>query len=262
MSPPRTRGTWLPGPSALLLAPLLLMAVPAPTTAQAASDFLLGQPVLTVGVRGGIAQPRQSSDLWSFVQDELTLEQEEFRSAGWGLEVAWRATERLDVAVRLDQSSAEEGSEFREWVDTEDQPIEQRTSFRRRPLTLNVKLFLTDRGREISQFAWVPGGFSPYIGAGAGYVWWRFEQEGDFVDFETLEIFSDKFIAEGAAPYYQVLGGVQATLTPRLVLNAEVNYGWAQGELDQPSNGQSDYIGYEPLDLAGAGVTVGLALRL
>ena len=59
-------------------------------------------------------------------------------------------------------------NEFRDWVDNNDEPIEQETKFRRLPLTVALRYYLTDRGRAVSQFAYIPNRYAPYVGVGGG----------------------------------------------------------------------------------------------
>ena len=51
------------------------------------------------------------------------------------------------------------------------------------------------------------------LGAGAGLVWYRFEQEGDFVDFVDQTIFEGDFSSEGFTFAQHVFVGVDFKLT-------------------------------------------------
>ncbi len=61
-------------------------------------------------------------------------------------------------------------------------------------------MYLADPGRSIGRFAWIPNRFAPYVGAGGGAMWYRFRQEGDFIDFDTLKVFPDTFDSDGWTP--------------------------------------------------------------
>lgn len=258
----RVRETWSsstrhPRRALAVLAFLLMLtpAVASPGLAQDDPDFLFGRPTVTLGLHGGWSMPVQSSEIFEFVREELTVDPGAFDSFTFGGEVSWRWTERLDLSVTLEHASASVPSEFRDWVDLEDRPIEQTTSLRRVPFTLSLKAYLMERGRRISELAWIPRDWSPYVGAGAGVLWYDFEQEGDFVDFETLDIFRDRFSSEGAVPTAHVLAGLQYSLSERFVVRGEYRYAWASAELSD------DFVGFEPLDLGGGRITVGAAVR-
>lgn len=261
--PTRTRLQWPPGPLAACLAAGLaaLHLVPSPLSAQQVSaqqdpDFLFGRPSVTVGLHGGWSMPSQSGEIFEFVRERLTVERGAFDGFTVGGEVSWRWTERVDVTASLEYASASVGSEFRDWVDQDDRPIEQTTDLSRLPLTVSVKGYLFERGREISRLAWIPTGWSPYVGGGAGILWYDFAQEGDFVDFETLDIFRDRFVSDGSTTTAHVLGGVQLSLSRRMVVRGEYRHSWASAELG------GDFVGFEPMDLGGGRLTVGVAVRM
>lgn len=248
----------LPGspaiPLVVALAALLVLA-PATAAAQDDPDFLFRRPSVTLGLHGGWSMPTESSEVFEFVRDRLTVDRGDFDSFLFGGEVAWRGTERLDVTATLEYAGASVRSEFRDWVDLQDRPIEQTTELQRLPLTLSVKHYLFERGREISRFAWVPHQWSPYVGAGAGILWYEFVQHGDFVDFETRDIFRDRFTSAGAAPTAHVLAGVQLSLSEHFLVRGEYRYSWASADLEE------DFVGFEPIDLGGGRATIGLAIR-
>lgn len=244
------------GAAALVALVGLGAVLPAAAVAQERPDFLFGSPRVTLGIKGGYAQPLAGSDVFDLVRDELTVETGDFGSTAIGVDVAFRLTERLDLAADFVYSASETRSEFRDWVDMDDRPIEQTTSFSRMPLTLSVKGYLWERGRSVGQFAWIPRDWTPYAGIGGGVLWWNFEQEGDFVDFETLDIFRDTFVSSGATETLHALAGVEMSLGPRFFLTAEGRYSWAEAEMDR------DFVGFEPIDLSGFQLTIGISGRL
>jgi hypothetical protein len=148
-------------------------------------------------------------------------------------------------------------SEFRGYIDNDDQPIEQTTRFRRVPLTLSVKQYLTSPGRSISRFAWIPSRAAAYVGVGGGAQYYSFKQDGDFVDFESdaLDVFHDKYESSGWAGVVQGLAGFDYTLSPRLAVTTEARYGWSNADLSR------DFSGFHPIDLSGLSTTVGLTIR-
>lgn len=249
-----------PGPlagTARLPAVLLaLLLAAAPAAAQESDGFLFGRPHVTLGVYGGYALPGTGSQIFDFTRERLTVEETDFRSAAFGGWAGVRVSERLDVTLDLAHAGSETPSEFRDWVDQDDRPIRQTTSFSRTTATLNVKAYAWDRGRAIGQYVWIPRGVSPYVGAGGGFVWYEFRQEGSFVDFQTLDIFRDEFASEGRATTWHLFGGVDVSVSPRLAVTAEVRHGWASAEMDE------DFVGFDPIDLSGFQGTLGLSVRL
>lgn len=232
----------------------LLLPLASPAAAQSA-DFLFGRPSLAIAVRGGWAVPRAGSEIFDFTTDELTLEREDF--AGFVLEgeLAFRVKDRLDLTLGVGHTRSETRSEFRDWVDDRNLPIEQTTGFRRTPVEVGVKGYLMERGRAVSRFAWVPHAWAPYLGAGVGAMVYGFEQSGDFVDYETLDVFSKDFESEGTTPTAHVAAGVDFSLGAHLLATGEGRYQWARADMSR------DFVDFDPIDLSGFQATIGLAFR-
>lgn len=219
------------------------------------ADFLFERPRVTLGVKLGYAFPSAESEVFDFTREQLTVEKSDFNAFSFGGEAGYRLTERIDIALDLGYERSDAGSEFREFVGTDDLPIRQNTKFTRVPVSIGAKLYPWARGRSVSRFAWVPRRWSPYLGAGAGLVWYRFEQVGEFVDFETLEIFLDEFESRGTSPLAYAAAGLEYSLGPRWLASAEARYRWASAEMGR------DFVDFDDIDLSGFRATLGLSVR-
>lgn len=245
--PSRKRGLLV-----LLGAALLL---PGAAAAQAGDGFLFRRPVASLSLHGGFAHASAGSDIFAFTTEHLTVGRGDFSAPSLGADLAIRLSPRVDLAVGGSYAGRASASEFRDWEDEDDLPIEQTTRFDRLPLTASARLYLAPRGRTVGSFAWVPNRYAPYVGAGGGAMWYRFRQTGDFVDFQTLDIFRDELESSGWTPTAQGLAGVDLSLTPRLVLKGEARYTWARAKLDNA------FEHFDPIDLSGLSATVGLSVR-
>jgi len=240
--------------AALLLA--ATAAVTRPSLAQHAGDgFLFHAPGGSWGLYGGFNRASAGSDLFAFVTKQLTLDRGDFSSATFGSNLAVRLSPSNDIVFDVGYASVSHRSEFRKWIDQNNLPIEQTTSLLRVPITLSVKHYLTARGRSISRFAWIPAARALYVGAGAGMMRYKFHQTGDFVDFQTLNVFPDEFQSTAWTPVLQALAGIDVSLTQSLVLTGEARYTWAKG----PPG--TDYVGFNRIDLSGVALTTGLSIR-
>jgi hypothetical protein len=141
--------------------------------------------------------------------------------------------------------------------DTDDQPIEQTMRFERVPIMANVRLSLRSRGRQIGRLAWVPTRVVPWLCAGAGPMWYRFRQEGDFVNSETNIIRTDNLDSQGWTTTAHALAGLDYSLSPRFAITGEGRYDWGEARLDDLV-----FEGFEPIDLSGLSATVGIQFRL
>ena len=225
--------------------------------AQTSGDgFLFRRPSGSFSLHGGYALANAGSDVFSEATTNLTLDKRDFSSFSFGGDISYAFSPRFDVVFGGDYSAAKRDSEFRDWVDNNDDPIEQTTSFRRLPITVSLKYYVVERGRSVSQFAWIPSKYSPYVGVGGGGMYYRFKQEGDFVDFQDLDVFFAELQSSGWTPTGHAMAGVDYTLGPWLALTAEGRYSYAKAELDRDV-----WEGFEKIDLSGFAGTVGFKVR-
>jgi len=247
--------------SRLLSAALLALTLPwmgaAELSAQSGGPgFLFRTPTVSLGLRSGYSVPRAASEVFDFTREQLTVETSDFRSAYWGGELGIRVAPRVDVVLSVGSMRSTTPSEFRDWVDTDDLPIEQETRFTTTPVSLAAKYFLADRGRSVGRFAWIPQRMSPYVGGGVGLVWHSFVQQGDFVDFETFDIFTSTIRSDGVATQVHGMAGLDVSLNKSLYLTGEARYGWAKGRLEN-----SFFEDFDDMDLAGVQLTFGVSVR-
>lgn len=229
---------------------------PIDAAAQSGGDgFMFRAPRVTLSLHGGYAQARAGSDLFDEVTDLLTLEKGDFGGFTFGGDVGVRATDRLDVVFGAMYTRSGDQSEDREFIGEDDLPILQDTRLTRVPVTASLRFYLAPRGREIGRFAWVPSALVPYVGVGAGGMYHQFKQDGEFVDYQTLDIFEATYRSSGWSGLAQVLGGFEIALGPRTAIMAEGRYLWSSADLDL------DFEGFEPIDLAGFQATAGLSFR-
>lgn len=258
------RGSWgIPAPPVRWRRPVAAAGLLAatvlgrPAGAQSASGdgFLFRQPFGSFTIRGGLDRASAGSDVFSFVTDQLTLSRRDFTGLSVGGDLAFRLAPRIDLALGAAYVSSSAPSEFRRFVDQDDLPIEQTTSLRRVPLTATLKAYLAPRGRSIGRFAWVPARYAPYVGVGGGAMWHSFRQEGDFVDFNTNDVFADDLSSSRWTPTAHGVAGIDYSLSPRFALTGEGRYSWARADLSD------DFAGFDRIDLSGIAATVGLSVR-
>ena len=237
----------------LLTATLPLL--PAPTSAQGSGPgFLFKQPSVQVAFHGGYAGAPAGGDVLNRALDDFTLSKRDFDASSWGPEVAVRWSERLDIALDVRFSRSQAGSESRPYVDADNLPILQTTTLTRVPVTVSAKFYLRDRGRAVSQFAWIPEKWTPFVGVGGGLQWYGFKQEGDFVEEPSLNILNLTLKSSGTAPTGHIFAGVDVSISPRFLWTLEGRYARGSAEAGPAFN-------FDNLDLSGFQATIGLAAR-
>ena len=218
--------------------------------------FLFRAPQGEVSIRGGFNHAAAGSDLFTFTTSQLTLNPGDFSSLTFATDVDVTLTQRLSARFGFAVSQSDKPSEFRDFVDNNDQPIEQTTTFERVPFTANLKLHLAPTGRSVGTLAWIPSRFVPYIGGGVGVMRYRFEQQGDFVDFNTNAVFPSTFDAQDWAFVEQVMAGAEYNVSPMFGVTFDARYLHGRGNLG------AAFKGYDKIDLSGVSGSVGLSLRL
>ncbi|MXV97055.1 MAG: hypothetical protein F4Y07_00570 [Gemmatimonadetes bacterium] len=224
------------------------------------SGFLFGNPRATLTFKGGVSLPRAAGgngqqSLWDLTREELTVETADLRGASIIGELAVRASERLDVTLAVGYSASETRSEFRDWEGSDGLPIEQTTRFTTTPVTAGVKAYLFERGRSVGSLAWIPRTWNPYVGVAGGLVSYSFRQHGEFVHYDTYDIFQDDYFSRDRAPTVHFLGGMEMSVNRHVLLVGEARYGFASAPLSE------DFVGFPDLDLAGFQATAGISLR-
>jgi hypothetical protein len=235
----------------------LAVTLAAPLQAQGSGDgYLFGRPDARLSIRGGYAHASAGGDLFAETTDRFTLKKGDFSGFNLGGELAFRVAPRFDIGVDIGFAHASKSSDYRHFVDNDDQPIRQTTTFDRVPLTANVRAYLSSPGRSVGRLAWIPASVVPWIGAGGGAMYYRFRQEGDFINTSTNGVEPGTLQTTGWVPTTQGMGGVDVTLTPRMALTGDVRYTWAH------SRPGGSYVGYDRIDLSGVSAALGLTFRL
>ena len=245
---------------ALLLSPVWSGVARAQGTARspvqpsAPGDFMLGRPKGFLAVDGGFLFANAGSDVYDFVTKQLTLDKKAFNAPIVGLRLGALITPRLEVGVLVEQSRTSVTSEYRDFVDNNQLPITQTTGLQEYQVAANLRWSLVPSGRRISRFAWIPRTVTPFMGAGAGAIKYRFEQYGSFVDFQTFKVFNSSFRSEGWAPSAHAFVGADLRVYRRIYVTGEARYTWSSAPLGE------DFVDFDPISLAG--VRVGGSLKL
>jgi opacity protein-like surface antigen len=219
------------------------------------TDFHLGRPRVFVGGHAGFNLPRAGSDLFSMVTRELTLEKSDFRAPVVGFDLGVPFQSRFAAVFSFEYARTSPTSESRNFVQDNGQAIIQTTHFTQMPITGTLRFYPRKIGETVGSYAFIPTRFLPYVGGGGGIIRYQFSQSGDFVDSQTLKIFSASFKSQGLAATGHVVAGTDIALTWRIVANVEARYSFAHTALSQ------DFASFHPIDLTGLRVSGGLFFR-
>lgn len=235
-----------------LLSLALTVALPGSLAAQ---GFLFGPPSGSIALRAGRTFVRAGSDIFDFSTEQLTLDRRDFDAATFAVDLSLGRDPRVEGVLSVSYSAALAESEFRDYVDEDDLPIQQSTSLTQLALTVGGRAYLVPRGRSVGRLAWVPARAAPYVGLALGAVRYRFRQRGDFVDFRDLSVFTDTFDSAAWAPAVHALAGLDLRLAARAALVAEARLAQASAKM------HDDFVEFDKIDLAGLQTTLGFRWR-
>lgn len=226
-------------------------------TAARRSDYLLGRPRASLTLRMGAARPNASNGVFAFADSLLTLDPDKYTGANFGVDLGVPITQKLELQFSASSVSRRVQSEYRDFVDNRDLPIEQTTQLRRTPISVGVRYNLVPAGRAISRLAWIPTRFVPYVAAGGGAMQYRFRQNGDFVDFRSarLDVFTARLESKGWAPLAYAASGITWSILPAVALNTELRYDHSNAPM------RGDFTGFDKTSLSGVAFNTGLQFR-
>lgn len=242
---------------------VVLVALAAPTVAsgQGGDGYLFNRPRFSATFRAGYAIPTAQGQLFDFATDEFialgadTLSSLSFDGPYLGGEVSVKPWAHLDIALGIGWTRSRALTEYRRWIDADDNPIVQETTFEVIYGTLGAKYYPLDRGRSVGSLAWVPRRLTPYVGAGLGLSSYRFVQEGDFVDDVTFAIFPDYLESSDEGLILYGGAGVDMTLFKNAIATVEARYSYSSADV------QGSYLSFNDVEIGGLQLMVGLGFQ-
>ncbi|MCC6772075.1 MAG: outer membrane beta-barrel protein, partial [Gemmatimonadaceae bacterium] len=217
--------------------------------------FLFRTPSTRLALTAGFASPRAQSDIFDLLTTEFTLDRRDFASAAFNLSAGFHVAPRFEIGLSTSYAGRTVGSDSRDFVGEDDLPVLQNTTLNRATVMATGRLLLTSPGRSIGRYAWIPNKVVPYVGGGAGPVWHRLRQTGEFVDRENLDIFEDEFESKGWSLGAMGLAGADISLSPRFGITAEGRYLWSRATMN------GDFSTFNKIDLSGYDTSIGLFVR-
>jgi hypothetical protein len=239
----------------VVVAATAVLGISSARPAAAQDGFFFKPPAATLELRVGRFAAGASGDIYQHMTENFTLGQKDFAATSFSADAAFRASDRVDVVVGGAFARSARGSESRNYVDQDDQPILQETRLTKIPLGAGVRVYPLSRGVAVGKYAWIPASFTPYAGAGVGLMHYKLEQDGDFVNYQDFSIFNDELQSSGNAAMAYGEAGAAYWMNHRVGLTGGARYTFAKAAL------RRDFEGFDDIDLSGFQASAGLALR-
>ena len=220
----------------------LAIFVALPAVAQRGYGYESG----TFRLRFGEFTPSGEGDYWIDKRIDFTGDEEDFGDDFFAVDYVHPVGPRLGVLLSVGSWESDLAQEYDDFVDPDGFGIFHTTSFELTSLEAGIVWSFTDRGAAIS----------PYLGIGGGYYDWSLTEDGEFIDFTDLSIFSDRFTDSGDTFGWFWVAGLDVPLGESFSIFAESR--WT--DLDDDLTG--DFEGLGTLDLSGNTIAFGVGWRL
>jgi hypothetical protein len=214
---------------------LIFVTLFAPVSAQANSFT----------VRLGLFSPRGDSRLWSENVRTFDYVVSDFNWLFGGAEFAFELNEFLDFAIGVDGYNRSVASRYRDFVRDDGTEVLQGVNLRVAPLTFGARFFPVGKFHVLL----------PYVAGGLGLYPFEYRERGDFIDFETTEIFGATYYDRGVGTGVYLAAGLEASLASSVSLVGEYRRHFA-------SAGHSgDFGSYGDFDLDAGQLSLGFTFR-
>lgn len=206
----------------------------------------------------GVAANRGDGEFWAATEEAFTLAAGDFDDLALGLTWTSGIGSHFDVGFNVDLYDSTVRAGYRDLGDQDGYPILHDSRLRMVPVSVDFRILPFGRGIRRDR-AGIPRERSPlvYFGGGVGLNVYRYEEFGDFVNFDHPDwpVVEDAFRDDGVAPLATAVAGVEIPMGDILGLVFEGRYRWSKVD---PGD---DFRGLGSLDLSGPSAYVGLSLR-
>ena len=198
--------------------------------------------------------PRADSNLFRDDSQLYTVRKNDWQGVYGGAEFSLMPSNHVELGFSLDGYGRTVDTNYRDYTRADGREIFQSLKLTLVPLGATLRLFPADRYATVS----------PYVGVGPDLVFYKYEEFGDFIDFQSpgagLDIVPDHFRSDGARPGFHVTGGLRLRIGHDFSVLGEGRYQWARvtlGDDFRPQPGQDSLR----LDVSGWSAVVGLSIR-
>lgn len=198
--------------------------------------------------------PRADSNLFRDDSDLYTVTKSDWQGVYGGAEFSFTPSDHVELGISLDGYGRTVDTNYRDYTRESGSEIQQSLRLTLVPLGATLRFFPADRYATVS----------PYVGIGPDLVFYKYEEFGDFIDFQSpgpgLDIVADHFRSDGARPGFHVTGGLRVRLGHDFSVLGEGRYQWAKATLGDDFSAQPGQDALR-LDMSGWSAVVGLSIR-
>jgi hypothetical protein len=216
------------------------MRVPAPGTSRRtpypdASQRSVRETRYAFSSFGGFRALSAESELFVSNEFDFGITDSDFLAGIYGFEFDFRVLPRVDVSIGFDTGDADTYGSYLDLVYDDGGEIEHSARLAMTGLSLGVRLHLLDNASRVR----------PYLIGGVTGAYYRYHEVGEFVDFETADIYYDEFEETSFLPGFFAGAGADVAVVRlpsgnRVELFAEFRYARLEGEHTEGFDGFGD----------------------
>jgi len=199
----------------------------------------------SLAFRLGRFSPSPQGALWQENLETFDIGLQDFDSISGGVEFALELNEFFDLAVGIDGYSETVASRYRDFVRDDGSEIVQELRLSVAPITAGLRFLPAGKFRFLI----------PYVAGGVGLYPYEYREEGEFIDFETFDVFGAAFYDDGLGTGLYAAAGVEVPVTRRFTVFGEYRRHWVWGEHHQ------DFAGFGDFELDLEQIQFGVNLR-
>jgi hypothetical protein len=197
-------------------------------------------------LKTGLFMPSMTSDIWDFNVNNLAFNKGDMSGLYYAAEYEFFLNRTISFAFEVGNYTQTVYSQYRDYEDNSHNPIYQNIKLSITPIEMKFKLY--PLGLRYA--------FSPFIGIGGGLYVWRYENWGDFIDFSTMDILTDReAVTHKVGLGASVCAGFLVKFDRRLAFLVEGKYQYLKDSLS------GDFSGFGNIDLSGVSVLAGFSMR-
>lgn len=196
----------------------------------------LGLNAQSLTLKIGLFHPAMKSDLWDINMENLAFDKQDMVDKYYGMEYEHFLGNNLSFSVEGGYYEKEHYSMYRDFEYDDGSPIYQNVALKITSMEVDFKFYPVSHRQK----------FYPFIGAGVGMYYWKYEQWGDFIDFEYDTVLEDEYLETSTyTPGFNAKAGFVFRFKRKFGVSFEARYTHLQGNLS------SFFEGFEKLDLGG-----------
>ena len=199
-----------------------------------------------VSVKAGLFFPFCDSDLWEVNFENLALSKSDMVNSVYSIEYEHFINKKISFVFEASNYSKTFYTAYRDYEYDDGSPINQNLYLKTMGFEINLRFYPAMANKKLN----------PYFGVGGGFIYWDYEQWGEFINFEQGYVYEGYADTKTFSPIFNARVGLLYRITYNIGLIFEAKYSFSKGELS------SLFEGFEKFDLSGLIFNLGFSIFL